>query len=296
MSQLLVGFVLTAIVGIVALGLIIGSVYVALARSPLGAGGVDGWRYPLARPFAIAGLIGIPTVLLVGLGALLMQQLTSAQPVFFRDPVTPRRTPPEVVRISPTRYATSNVEYERGLRLYEQGRYAEAIAAFEQALRLQPDFAAAYSARGSANYYAGQYERALNDFQQALDLGSVGAQEYRNRGLAYYSLERYPQALADYNSALKLAPDSVDALINRGYVYYSTDDAASALVDFDRAINLSPDRADAYYGRGLVYARLNQADLALADFTTYRRFNTDPYWDEQAQQRIDEIRRGIQLP
>ena len=53
----------------------------------------------------------------------------------------------------------------------DTGRYERAIRDFDQALRLDPDYARAYFNRGLAYARGDQHDRARSDFQKALTLG-----------------------------------------------------------------------------------------------------------------------------
>ena len=66
----------------------------------------------------------------------------------------------------------------------EWERYQEAIAGYDQALRLDPDDALAYFYRGAAKGKLGQYIQAIADYDQVLRRDSDNAKAYVNRGLA----------------------------------------------------------------------------------------------------------------
>ena len=98
-----------------------------------------------------------------------------------------------------------------GVQLYSLGRYREALAAYEQALDLDPHFADAYFGKGNALYFLGRYEEALRAFEQAIRLAPLNAAFHNNKGSALYSLGRYKEALAAYEQALRLDPHRVSA-------------------------------------------------------------------------------------
>jgi tetratricopeptide (TPR) repeat protein len=62
--------------------------------------------------------------------------------------------------------------------------YSEAIQDFTDVLRLDPDRAAAFFARGAAYYSVAEFERAANDFSRAIKLGLVDEVVFYLRSLA----------------------------------------------------------------------------------------------------------------
>jgi serine/threonine protein kinase len=98
-----------------------------------------------------------------------------------------------------------------GVQLYSHGQYREALAAYEQALRLDRYFADAYFGKGNALYFLERYEEALMAFEQAIHLNSRNAAFHNNKGSALFSLGRYRQALAAYEQALRLDSHRVSA-------------------------------------------------------------------------------------
>jgi serine/threonine protein kinase len=99
--------------------------------------------------------------------------------------------------------------------LSTHGRLQEALAAYEQALHLDPYHADAYVGKGDVLSWLGHYEEALQSFEQAIHLVPRDANYHNNRGLALYSLGRYREALVAYNQALRLDPHQVGALRGR---------------------------------------------------------------------------------
>jgi len=60
--------------------------------------------------------------------------------------------------------------YKSGLILAEEGRDAEAVKAFRQALSIRPDWAEAHSLLGSTLFKAGNYPAAEVELRQAVTL------------------------------------------------------------------------------------------------------------------------------
>ena len=90
-----------------------------------------------------------------------------------------------------------------------------AIADYSEALRIDPDYAAALYNRGIAWRHKGDLDRAIADYDQAIRLNPTAA-AYNNRGSAWHAKGENERAIADLDLAISLDPRSADAYINRG--------------------------------------------------------------------------------
>ena len=96
------------------------------------------------------------------------------------------------------------------------GRYEEALASYDQALKLQPDYLEAWHNRGNVLLNLGRYEEALASYDQALKIQPDAHEAWHNRGNALLNLGKYEEALASFDQALKIQPDAHEAWHNRG--------------------------------------------------------------------------------
>ena len=60
--------------------------------------------------------------------------------------------------------------YVQGYSHMLDASWFSAIAAYDEAIRIQPDVAGLYEARGTAYMYAGQHDDALADYSLAIEL------------------------------------------------------------------------------------------------------------------------------
>lgn len=178
--------------------------------------------------------------------------------------------------------------------------YEKAIAAYDDALELEPDNVDALIKRGEAYFQSGDSEGALIDFARALEIDPNQTAIYERRaalydaqgntqaaideltaalavtpedsdllilrGKAYIQYGNMELAQADLTQAITLSPDLAEAYVQRAIIYLNQNDRRTALDDLTQAIKLEPDRADVYALRGLVYRDENEFDLALGDY------------------------------
>ncbi len=102
----------------------------------------------------------------------------------------------------------------RGLMLDRQKRYAEAVAAFDTALRLEPDSPSAMYRKGNALRKQGKLREAVSAYQQALRRYPLFFEAQNNLGAAYYELRQDQQALTAFNRALQPEMESFDSDVN----------------------------------------------------------------------------------
>ena len=130
------------------------------------------------------------------------------------------------------------------------------------------DEAEVYTNRGVAKSQLGEYEEALADYDEAIRLKPNYAETYYNRGLTNTLLGKHQDSLTDYNEAIRLKPDYVEAYINRGPTNLILGEYAEALVDLNEVIRLQPNFVLAYVNRAEAKVNLNRIDEARSDFQT----------------------------
>lgn len=166
----------------------------------------------------------------------------------------------------------AGARFSIGYLLGQQGKHGEAIAAFDEAIRLRPDgSASAYMNRGNGKSALSQFEDAIADYDKALNLRPDYALAYYNRGNSKGSLCLYQEAIADYDEALSLNPEITDdAYSNRGNAKLVLGYPEDAIADHSRAISLNPANLIAYAGRGHSFVLLGEIEAARHDFEKVR--------------------------
>jgi tetratricopeptide (TPR) repeat protein len=164
---------------------------------------------------------------------------------------------------NPTVWAAwNNLGYVRS----NEGRDAEAVACFDEALKLWPGYADAYNNRALVLARMGRYELALRDYASAIEINRDYADAYVNRCAAYAALGRYDEALADCERAMQLKPGDPAPYNNRALVRAAQGRYDLAIADYDHALALDAEDAETWYNRGVAHAALRRLDLAIGDY------------------------------
>jgi tetratricopeptide (TPR) repeat protein len=184
-------------------------------------------------------------------------------------------TPAEEPRVDQAPADTASAIARRGHRHLASQRYEKALAAFNQALELDPNHVDALGGRGRLYYVTDRYRKALIDLNRALRLGANNVDVLIWRGWVYHAQDKYEKALADFDKALELRPDDVHALGGRGTAYRDSERYEEALIDFRRALELDPDDVEALIGRGGVYYFMDRYRKALIDLNRALRLSAN---------------------
>src|SRR5260370_37932 len=138
----------------------------------------------------------------------------------------------------------SRVYYDRGLAFLDKNQLAPAIEDFDEAIRLNPKDADAFSARGDAHRLNRDPFRATNDYDRAIALKPDDAGAYKSRGFLY-------AAMADLNNALRIDPKKASSLFGRGVAKRRMGDTAGGDADIAAAKALSADVTDGMEAAGV---------------------------------------------
>jgi tetratricopeptide (TPR) repeat protein len=105
---------------------------------------------------------------------------------------------------------------DQGMFLYNQGKYAEAIGAFDKAIELNPQYAEAWCWKGLTLGLLGKYDEATQACDKAIELDSEYAPAWYGKGNALYNQGKYDEALQAHDKAIQIAPNYADAWNGKG--------------------------------------------------------------------------------
>jgi superkiller protein 3 len=151
-----------------------------------------------------------------------------------------------------------------GAELLRQGKLAEAITEFRQAVTLDPGYAPAWRNLGFALDKQGQVDEAVAAYQKALQL-EPDLNAHNNLGVLYDKQGRHEQAIQEFEKALKLDPANATirknletARQNQGI----TQERQARIAQAQKEAQARPSDPRAAYNVARVYASFDEKDNA----------------------------------
>ena len=157
----------------------------------------------------------------------------------------------------------------------ERGRqFRSAIGLCDEAIRLDPNNAAAHAVRGMAFIGIGGDREADRSFDRAIALSPKDSRFHEWRGFILAEAGRYDEAVRSYDRAIELSPEQARLHSARGFTLAEDRRFEQAIQSFDRAIDLSPENAQFHVLRGLALAEIHRYEEAIQSFG--RAIDLDP--------------------
>jgi tetratricopeptide (TPR) repeat protein len=153
-----------------------------------------------------------------------------------------------------------------GDTLFKKGQVNEAIAEYQKALVLQPDYSESHSGLALALLQKGDVDEAIAHFRKALELQPNDANCCYNLGHALLQVGRVDEALAPLQKAVAIKPDFAEAQNNLGIALIQKGKGDEAIIRFQTAIKIKPDFAEAHNNLGTALLQKGQVDEAIHHF------------------------------
>jgi len=162
----------------------------------------------------------------------------------------------QAIRVDPNfAEAYSNL----GNALKELGDVEGAVEFYLKAIKIKPRCSDAYNNLASSHMQQGSIDDAISTFQMALTLDPNCVDARSNLGNLYKAQGRLEEAKKEYLTAIKIKPDFAIAWSNCAGVFNTWGDRETAIEYYRMAIKLCPDFADAHSNLGNVLKEQGQA-------------------------------------
>ncbi len=171
--------------------------------------------------------------------------------------------------ISRSAPSTSNVRdrCREGDQYLKQQQYAQALQAYEDALRIDPRNFYAWNGKGTALYNQGNYRKALEAYQRATEIDSNNAVVWVSAGLVLNRLQRYQQALVHFERALSIDKTYVAAWNGKADAQLDMNMPSEALSSYEQGLTIDPKSFQAWNGLGNARSCLRDFNGAVDAYT-----------------------------
>ncbi|MGO9244110.1 MAG: tetratricopeptide repeat protein [Verrucomicrobiia bacterium] len=178
----------------------------------------------------------------------------------------------QALRIEPD-YAEAH--HDLGLALSQIGKIQEAIGQYEQALLIEPDYAKARNNLGVALSQAGRFAEGIGQYEQALRIKPDYAEVHYNLATALEQTGRVPEAIQHYEQALRIMPEYAEAHYNLGNDFLREGKVSDAIAHYEQALRIKPDYAEAHSNLGIALAQTGKIKEAIAHYEQALRIKPD---------------------
>ncbi|MEH2406820.1 CHAT domain-containing protein [Nostoc sp.] len=167
--------------------------------------------------------------------------------------------------------------FNRGLTLFHLERFDEAIASYQTATELKPDYYKAWYNRGGTLGELGYFEEAIASFDKAIEIKPDYQEAWSSKGLALLKLGWLPEAISSYDQALHLEPEDQENWYHRGIALAVSEQFPEAIISYDKALEIDPDYHEVWIDRGVVLFNLGRWSEAIASWDKALSVQADFY-------------------
>lgn len=190
------------------------------------------------------------------------------------------------------------IYYQLGVTLKKQGKLADSESAFNEAIKINPNFDLAYNGLGGTYFQDGKFAEAVESFKKFEELTKQKslkdqAKEYIARSLVklgeqYKKDGNYPKALESLNEAIKYKQLDA-AFILLATTYYENADYDKTLSTVEQVISMKTTslRGAAYYYKGMAYKQKQDITKAKENFELAKK---DPQYKRLAEYELNLLK------
>jgi len=156
--------------------------------------------------------------------------------------------------------------YQAGQAAYLRKDMMNAAQAFESAVKIDPDFAAAWLQLGRVRLSLHQPVQAEAAFRRFLELSPDNPEALSGLAWALTAEKKYNEAIDALRKQLTIAPDVGDTYQRIGDVYIRMKQPELAIPELEKAVSLLPQDWGAHYQLAQAYMLKHEYDKAASSF------------------------------
>jgi tetratricopeptide (TPR) repeat protein len=163
-----------------------------------------------------------------------------------------------------------------GIAYLDQLQHADSMHAFEQVVKLKPDYADGHINIGLAYIEWEKYSEARPDLEKALELSPNNARALYYLALVERREGHFDEELADLQRVVIQFPQARDPRRELGIAYYQRHSYPEAVEQFEALQKIDPDDLAAHYNLAVLYRRMGMKEKAAAQAALFATKQVDP--------------------
>ena len=149
-------------------------------------------------------------------------------------------------------------------QLVKNGRQEDALAIYERALRLEPEYVPALYGKGATLFLLKRYEESVSAYDRAIQTSAhPDARYHYGKASALRKLERYEESLAAYDEAIRLNSRRKRVYKEKAELLLELEHFQEVLEIYGQLIRLDPENAEYYVLKGDILLNLKDYERAL---------------------------------
>jgi len=163
-----------------------------------------------------------------------------------------------------------------GIAYLDQFQYADAVEAFNEVVKLRPDYADGYTNIALTEIAWEKFSSARAAIDKALKLAPGSARPLYYRALLERRNGESAGEIADLKKVVEMYPQSRDGRRELGIAYYQQHESQLAMEQFEALQAIDPDDVAAHYNLALLYRRAGLKDKAKQQSELFATKKQDP--------------------
>ena len=184
---------------------------------------------------------------------------------------------------------------DEAMELVKKGRRADALAVYERALRLEPEYVAALYGKGAALFLLDRYEESVEAYDKAIEASienaeNVDARFYYGKASALRKLQRYEESLQAYDESIRINPRKRRTHKDKVELLLQLERYTEALEVYQQLIKVDPENVAEYHIQtGDILVKLRRYEEALEAYDEAIRLDPDETLDKRLYHKKGEL-------
>jgi tetratricopeptide (TPR) repeat protein len=181
---------------------------------------------------------------------------------------------------------------DEGNKLFDEGRYDESIAYFQNILAARPEFFQININIGNAYMKKEDYGQALAYFQKVLEKDPQNVEALVSSGNCYIELKENDKAIALFKQIDKNDITDATTLYNIGTIFYNNGEVDIAIQYYEQSVVVQNEFVESYYQLGLAYLGRGDKENSLKNFQEYLEIDSTSEKAEQVKKFIEFLQKN----